>query len=182
MTKEIKIPYSKWKSILVIVGSLGFVVLGILTLLDENGFTSVMYRSETFNKTVAVLGILFFGTIALALPWKLRSNRFGFEINEHGIVDHSNLSSVGLVEWEDIKGIRTGSFKKTSWLLVDTYNPQKYLDKAESGFKKWQLNSNVKAYGTPVYITSTVLSVKFTELEKLVMDAFKEKKTHYNNA
>ncbi len=181
MTKETKIPYSKIKITLALVGSFCFVTLGILTLLDENGFSTLMFPSETLNKGVSVLGILFFGTIALALPYKLSSNKFGLEINERGIIDNSNLSSVGLVEWKDIKEIRVQSFNTTSWLLVYTYYPKKYIEKAQSRFKKWRLNSNVKSYGTPIYITSTVLNVNFTELEKLVMEAFENKKTHYNN-
>jgi hypothetical protein len=181
VTHEVKIPYSKLKIALVFFGSLGFVVLGIVILLDENGMSSGMFSSEILNKTFGVLSILFFGAIAGTVPWKLLSNNLGFEINEHGIIDHSNFSSIGLIEWEDIKEIRTQSFTKTSWLLIYTFKPQKYLDKAENGFKRWQLKSNIRTYKTPIYITSTILSVKFAVLEKLVMDAFEEKKTHHNS-
>lgn len=176
VTQGVKILYSKLKIALVFVGSLVFVALGVVTLLDENGITSVMFSSEILNKTFGVLSILFFGAIVVTVPWKLLSNNLGFEINEFGIIDHSNLSSIGLIEWEDIKEIRTQSFKKTSWLLIYTFKPQKYLDKAENGFKRWQLNLNMRTYKTPLYITSTILSVKFEVLEKLVMDAFEEKK------
>ncbi|MBD8488097.1 hypothetical protein IFO69_04995 [Echinicola sp. CAU 1574] len=176
MTQEVKIPYSKLKIVLVFVGSLCFVAIGVMTLLDEKGLTSLMFSSETMNKTIGVLSILFFGTIAVIVPWKLLSKNSGIEINEIGIIDHSNLSSIGLIEWEDIKEIQTHSFKKTSWLLIYTFQPQKYVNKAENGFKRWLLKSNLRTYKTPLSITSTILSVKFKELEKIVMDAFEEKK------
>jgi hypothetical protein len=176
MTKEIKIPYSNLKIGLVFTGALTFVVLSIMILMDKEGLTSIMFRSEMLNKVVAVIAILFFGTVCVTIPWKLFQNNMGLIINDKGIIDKSNLSSIGLIEWEDITGIRTEKVEKTRFFLIDTNKPKKYLDKANSKFKKQLLSGNNRMYKTPLSITLTILKVKFNDLEKLLIDAFEENK------
>lgn len=176
MIKEIRIPYSNLKIGLVFLGALTFVDLSVLILMDKEGLTSIMFRSELMNKIVAVIAILFFGTVCVTIPWKLFSNNIGLIINDKGIIDKSNLSSIGLIEWEDITGIRTEKVQKTRFFLIDTNKPKKYLDKANSKFKKRLLSGNNRMYKTPLSITLTILKVKFSELEKLLIDAYEENK------
>lgn len=176
MNKEIKIPYSKLKIGLVFLGALMFVVLSIMILLDKEGFTSIMFRSEIMNKVVAVIAILFFGTVCITIPWKLFRNNIGLIINDKGIIDKSNLSSIGLIEWEDITGIRTEKVQRTRFFVIDTNKPKKYIDKANSKFKQRLLIGNNRMYKTPLSITLTILNVRFSELEKLLIDSYKENK------
>ncbi len=176
MTKEIKIPYSNLKIGLVFIGALTFVVLSVMILMDKEGLTSIMFRSEILNKVVAVIAILFFGTVCVTIPWKLFQNNMGLIINDKGIVDKSNLSSIGLIEWEDITGIRTEQVQKTRFFLIDTNRPQKYIDKANSKFKKRLLSGNKRMYKTPLSITLTILKVKFKDLEKILFEAYDENK------
>ena len=159
---------------LVMIGCLFFIVGGIMTLLDENAMTSLMYRSELFNRIVAVSCILFFGAIFITIPLKFFKNKMGIVINEQGIIDNSNFSSIGLIEWKDVKAIRTVQFQRTKALLVDTNKPKKYIDKANSSFKKRMLNSNKRVYGTPLYITSLILDIGFSDLERIMKEAYNE--------
>lgn len=98
----------------------------------------------------------------------------GLIINDKGIIDKSNLSSIGLIEWEDITGIRTEKVQRTRFLLIDTNKPKKYIDKANSKFKKRLLIGNNRMYKTPLSITLTILNVRFSDLEKLLIDSYKE--------
>jgi hypothetical protein len=174
MIKEIRIPFSSLKIALVMLGSLAFVVLGAMILMDYQGLSSHMFQSVVFNKSIAVIAILFFGTVAVTIPSKLLTNSMGVVINEKGIIDYSNLSSIGLIEWIDIKGIRTEKVERTSFLLIDTNKPKKYIDKAKSRFKRSLLNGNKRMYGTPLSITSVVLEVPFAELERSILKAYDE--------
>lgn len=172
MTKEIQIPYGKLKFFLVMIGSLLLVLLGIMILIAEEAMTSIMYRNELFNRIIAVSCILFFGAISVTAPIIFFKKKMGIIINEQGITDYSTFSSIGLIEWKDIKGIRMVDFKKTKALLIDTNKPKKYLDMAKSGFKKRMLNSNNRIYGTPIYITATILDISVTDLESIMTEAF----------
>ncbi len=100
----------------------------------------------------------------------------GLIINEKGIVDKTNLSSIGLIEWEDITGIRTEQVQKTRFFLIDTNRSPKYIDKANSKFKKRLLSGNKRMYKTPLSITLTILKVKFKDLEKILFEAYEENK------
>ncbi len=146
--------------------------------MDKEGLTSIMFRSEILNKVVAVIAILFFGTVCVTIPWKLFQNNMGLIINDKGIIDKSNLSSIGLIEWENIIGIRTEKVQKTRFFLIDTNKPEKYIDKASSNFKKRLLNGNNRIYKTPLSITLIILGVKFKDLEKYIMEAYDEYKNN----
>ncbi|AHM59278.1 hypothetical protein D770_05055 [Flammeovirgaceae bacterium 311] len=176
MNNRILIPYSKVKIGLALLGCLAFIALSTCILLDDEGFTSIMFKSEVLNKVIAGIAILFFGAILVTIPIKLSSNSVGVIIDDNGITDNSNFSSIGLIEWKDIKGVRTRQVEKTKFLLVYTNSPKKYIDKAESGFKRRLLTANNKMNGTPLSITSTILSMKFSQLEKIVAEAYKKNK------
>ncbi len=176
MTKEIKIPYSYLKIGLVFFGALAFVFLSIMILMDKEGLTSIMFRSEILNKVVAAISISFFGTVCVTVPWKLFQNNIRLIISDKGIIDKSNLLSIGLIEWADITGIRTEKVQQTRFFLIDTNKPKKYIDKANSKFKKRLLTGNHRMYKTPLSITLTILKVKFSDLEKMLIDAYEENK------
>lgn len=172
MVEDIKIPISNLKIILVFIGALTFVLLGILILLDTEGLTSAMFRSEILNKSIAVIAIIFFGLIAFTVPRKLFGKKIGLILNEQGIIDYSNLSSIGLIEWKDIQEIRRERYKNSGFLLVYTDKPEKYISKARNKFKRALLKGNNKTYGTPLSITATILKIKLNELERIVNEAY----------
>jgi hypothetical protein len=181
VSKEIQIPYSNTKFCLVMAGCLSFVVLGIMILLDAQAMTSLRYGSEFLNRVIAICCMLFFGAIFITIPLIFFKNKMGLIIDEQGITDNSSFSSVGLIEWKDIKGIRTVKFQRTKALLIDTNKPKKYINKAESSFKKRLLNSNKRIYGTPLYITSLILNIGFNDLEKIMIEAFNERNTKHQH-
>jgi hypothetical protein len=181
-SKEIRIPYSIWKIVLALTGSLAFVFAGFWILFSDEGLSSSLFPIEVINRTIGIISIVFFGTVSVTIPWKLCKNKMGVIIDEHGITDRSNLSSIGLIEWDDITAIGTISDIKTSVLLIHTDKPEKYLDKAKNKFKRHLLSANHKKYKTPLSITSMILGVRFKELEKLVVDAFEKKKSEALNS
>ena len=110
MTKEIKIPYSNLKIGLVFIGALAFVVISVMILMDKEGLTSIMFRSEILNKVVAVIAILFFGTVCVTIPWKLFQNNMGLIINDKGIMVApdilANAGGVTVSYFEWVQGLQ----------------------------------------------------------------------------
>ena len=100
----------------------------------------------------------------------------GVIINSDGIVDYSTFASVGLIEWEDITKIQTTKIEKTSFLLIHTNHPQKYIDKTASKLKRRLLMINNRMYDTPLAISSVSLKINFSELERLVLEAYRQNK------
>jgi len=102
--------------------------------------------------------------------YKAFDQKPGLVINEKGITDNSNFTSVGLIEWSQIKGIRMAQVMSNRFVLIDVVNPEKYLQES-SKFKASLMKSNLKIYGTPITITSNSLRCNFNELEKLLQEA-----------
>jgi hypothetical protein len=168
---KIEIALSKTKLLLGIGGSILFVVLGlyfIMTLADQQ-----TRFNPTNVKGFGIASILFFGAAGIYRIKKMFDITIGLTIDENGIFDNTNASSVGLIKWTDITEIKTEQVASTKFLLIYTANPDFYLSKV-GGFKKRLMEGNNRMYGTPLSITSNTLKYDFNDLEKLIIERFAE--------
>ena len=168
---KVEIPLSKTKLFLGIAGSILFVIAGfILFLLNEKLHTGL---DPVFVKGVAIGCTLFFVATGIYGIKKMFDKTIGLIIDENGIYDNTNASSVGLIKWSDITSIKTEKISSTKFLMIYTKDPESYINRAK-GFKKKLMEGNNKLYGTPLSITSNTLKCKFSDLEKLINDRFNE--------
>jgi hypothetical protein len=166
---RIEIPLSKSKILLLLFGAFGFVVFGVLFIVNPDKYISPIMPSPDFIRIVGFASVLFFGAALFYGMKKMFDNTVGLVIDETGITDNSNASSTGLIKWVDITEIRTEQVASTKFLLIYTNNPEEYLDKAK-GFKRKLMQGNNKMYETPLSITSNSLKCDFNELENLLSD------------
>ncbi|MCL7755144.1 STM3941 family protein [Polaribacter sp. Z022] len=183
---EIKIPLSKTKIILLMIGALAFVVGGIFGIIDAERFASIRYpKNLVFYSGLA--SVLFFGLCFVFIAKKVFSRKSGLTINENGIIDHSNATSIGLIEWNDITGIETiqidvpvyGTFwntKSPKMLIIKTSSPEKYIKRSKNIISKKVMEANNRMYGTPLTIISNTLKIKFSELEEMITEQLKQRK------
>jgi hypothetical protein len=168
---KIEIPLSNTKLLFGIAGSILFVVLGFYL------FTTIAEQETKFNPMfVKVAGLacaLFFGAAGIYGIIKLFDKSVGLIIDEKGIIDNINSSSIGLIKWADIIEIRTKQVMSTKFLLIFTKDPKGILEKV-SGMKRKLMAGNMKMYGTPLSITSKTLKYNFGDLEKLLKDRLNE--------
>lgn len=172
---KIEIQLSKTKILLLLLGSIGLVVLGAFFILNPDRFVSSVMRSPEIIRIVGIAGVLFFGATSLYGAIKMFDNTIGLTIDENGIFDNTNASSVGLIKWRDIVEIKVEQVASTKFLLIYTTNPAFYLDKVK-GFKRKLMEGNNIMYGTPLSITSTALKYKFNDLEKLLTEMLDEQR------
>ena len=168
---KIEIPLSKTKLLLVTGASILFIVLGYFlfaTIADQQ-----TERSPTFVKGVGIAGILIFGVIGIYGVKKLFDKTIGLTIDENGIFDNTNALSVGLIRWTDIIRIEAAQVSSSKFLLIHVKNPEKYIENTK-GVKRILMGDNNRTHGTPLTITSNTLKCKFSDLEKLINDKFKE--------
>jgi len=166
---EIKIPLSKTKIILLLIGALAFVVAGAWGVLDAERFTSTLYsKNLVFYSGLA--GIIFFGICSVFIAKKVFSSKPGLTINDNGIIDNSNATSVGLIEWNDIIGIETNQVnvpvygtlsntKSPKMLIIKTSEPEKYIKRSKNIISKKAMEANNRMYGTPLTIISINLTI-----------------------
>lgn len=169
----VEIELSKKKTLLLIAGAIVFVVIGVLFVIKPEEFITSINRSRTLTTVLGALSVLFFGACGIYGATKLFDKRAGLIIDENGITDNSNATSVGLISWDDIVSIETQQFNKTRFLLIIVKNPEEYIERV-TGLKRQLLKSNMRYYGTPISITSTTLKYNFDDLEQLLRSNLKK--------
>ena len=168
MENRIEIQLSKTKLIWLFIGSMAFVLVGFFFLIEPNRFVSPIFTSDNVIFVTGMVGIAFFGLCAIYVFIKLFDKKAGLIIDEKGITDNTNGTSIGLIEWDDISGVDVVKIGSTKILLLQTSNPEKFIAKATNRFSKKTMQVNHKLYGTPISIISGSLEIKFNDMEKLV--------------
>jgi hypothetical protein len=174
MTETIEIPLSKNKLILGLIGSILFIVLGIWFASEPENFVKPFLRNPGTVRIVGIAAVFFFGLCFVFISKKLFDKKVGLRIDPDGITDNSNATSVGLIEWADVKAIGTAQVASTKFLIIMTDKPEKYIDRAKNFIAKQALKANQSMYGSPVAIVSTSLKIKFDDLEKLIEEEFRK--------
>ncbi len=180
MIHKVEIPSSKIKLILILIGTSVFIIGGYYLFQYPERFISYKFRNVEFIKTIGLLLLVFFSTVWVYIPIKLFDKKPGLILDEDGIYDNSSAVSVGLILWKDIESIRVEKINSTKMLIVNIYNPEKYIDRSNR-FKKVLLNLNTKLYGTPLTIGLAGLKYNRERLEKLIIlnyELYKEKPYH----
>ena len=77
-------------------------------------------------------------------------------ISESGIEDNTSLAPVRTIEWSDISSFSVLESGQKKSILVQVWEPQKFLEQV-SGSRKKRLLSIFKAHGTPVQINLTLM-------------------------
>ena len=174
MKDTIEIPLSKAKLLLNVGGSLMFVVLGIGLI------TTIAYEQTKlpplFVQIVGGASILFFGMTGYYGIKSLFKGDVGLVIDREGITDRTSATSVGFIEWRDVIGIRSEQVLSTKILLIDTSDPQKYLQRASNKALAKLMQGNMSMYGTPITIAANTIDYNFKDLEHLLVEHFENYK------
>jgi hypothetical protein len=180
---KIEIPLSNTKLLLGICGSILFIVLGIWIFTQANEFQSMPFRilrNPMVIKTIGIASILFFALTGVYGIKKMSDNKVGLTIDDNGIIDNTNATSIGLIKWSDITEIKTEQVMSTKFLLIYTSDPARILGKVK-GVKRKLMAGNMKMYGTPLSITSNTLKYNFNDLEKLLKNRLIEQREKMPN-
>ena len=176
MNDKIVIHLSKKKALIALVGSVLFVVGGYFMTVYPEKFVSPIMRSHEVIRITGISAICFFGLCLIFISRKLFDNEPGLIIDQNGIINNTNASSMGLIEWDDITGIEKKQVMSTKFLIVYTNNPEKYIQRAKNFISKQAMNMNYKTYGSPISITSNSLKINFDDLEKIITSEFEKRK------
>jgi hypothetical protein len=177
------ISISKGKLTSMLIGSLAFVAIGIAFMLNPEKFISIKARSEEYIFIVGLSSILFFGLCSIFLSFKFFDSKPGLVLKEDGFIDNSSGVAVGFVPWSDIKKISTIEVSKQKIILVHVKNPEEYINKQKSYFKRKMMRLSFRMYNTPISLASNGLKCRFDELlNKLKKGAEENKARKHNNA
>lgn len=175
-TEQIVIPLSKKKLILMLTGSIVFVILGLWFVLKPPTISNPIFGNHATIFIAGIASILFFGLCAVYLIIKLPDTKPGLIIDNIGLTDNSSGVSVGQILWSDIENIEVIEIHGQKLIMLQLINPQEYIDKQTSGFKRKMMQMNFNMYGTPLSISTNSLKIKSDELLKILSDKLNERK------
>ena len=168
-SESLEISTDKSKVISIILISIAFIVVGFWFVFS---FATMQNRfSPLLIQILGVASILFFGlTLFYTIP-KYFDKSPGLIFTNNGIIDNTNGTSVGLIEWNDIAEIKIIEIWKTKAVLLLTDKPEKYIERASSSQAKI-MRANLKLYGTPLCITPQTLKIDFEDLYDLILEEY----------
>lgn len=179
MTKEeqIEIPLSKKKLILMLIGSIAFIMIGLWFLIAPPTISNPFFGNPTLIFILGIVSIIFFGLTAVIIFRKFLDRNPGLIISNQGITDNSSGVSAGLIPWTDIQEIKISQVMNQKFLMFIVRNPQDYLDKVTNPLKRNAMKMNYKTYGSPICISSNTLKTNFDDLYKLLIEKMNEYKS-----
>jgi len=167
LPNEIIIEQSKSKTILIIVGSLIFVLcsLWILTISfeTENVFDKL---NNVFVKVIAFIGVVFFGFCGIYGVVMLFDSKPGLILNSFGITDNSSAIAVGQIPWYEIRGFSEFEMSGQKMLIVLVREPDKYINRGNFIRQKWN-KATFKMVGSPISISANTLKINYDKLIEL---------------
>lgn len=169
MNEPIEIPISKTKLAILVVGALAFIIAGLFVALEPSDFVSRIFSNEKLIRIAGIASVGFFGICFFWILRKFFDDKIGLRIDETGIIDNSSGVSIGLIEWDDIIGVGTYQVSSTKFVVLNTDQPKKYIEKASNKLMKKAMQANNKMCGSPLTINSNALKISRQELEQLIL-------------
>ena|ERR1700733_8553558 len=177
---QIEIQMSKFKLILMVIGSLIFVLSGIAFFMNPSKFVSPICRSPAVIFSAGLAGILFFGFVGFSIFKRIFDNKPGLLISDDGIVDNSSGLSAGYIPWSDIAAIKEKKILNQNLISIVVNNPWDYIKKQPNAVRRKTMQKNYELFGTVISISTNGLKYDYTDLIELLKNKFQEYKTKTN--
>ena len=173
---HIEIALSKNKLFLMFLGCIAFVAIGIWFVIKQPVSDLPLLSNPTVVVIVGLASIGLFGLIGVLLVKKLGDNTPGLIISNKGITDNSSAMSNGFIPWDDIIEMKEIQIVNQRFINVVVKNPQDYIDRQKSAFKRKSLQLNFNQYGCVIGITPNGLKCNYKELKELLDNKLAEYK------
>ncbi len=161
---RLEIYSSKKKSFLLLIGSLLFVALGIWLLLEADNLTGWRANYPIFTRGIGLVSILFFGLGVCISSKRLFKSELALIISSEGINVTPKKSLSDFIKWEDIEKFEEIKIQSTRIVIIVVKNPQYWLDKETSAFRRKLMQFNLNNYNSPFNISATGLDISLDKL------------------
>lgn len=158
--ERIAIPFGRLKCLAVLAVAAVFVVACVFFATHSEG--QARY-SPTFVRIVCGVGVPFFAAVAIMSVVRLFDSRPGLIVDRQGIDDRTNFSSIGRVDWADVRGLRTTTARWNNGLVVELHEPARFA-------RRGNIVQRLLRAGavSPVVLGSNALDVPFDAMVQIV--------------
>jgi len=172
--KPIKIGVDYFKMAYLLLVAVGFIAIGVFFF---NSWIPTDSTFDIFFQFVGAISMLFFGLVLVSMVKRMITGRLGLTINDEGIIDYTNGTSVGLIKWEDIKKIDSFSYVGQSFIRVFVKNPEAYANKSGNIFERFFRRQNERFFKSGIQISANTLAIPHSDLFYLIKEEFKKRES-----
>ena len=145
---------SRWRYLVLLCVSLGFVAGGVFILLQDQG------------AWVGWGSVVFFGACSVVFVWQLVDSRPRLIINDDGILDRT--LGVGSIPWSEIQGAFIRSIDGNDFICLEVRDPERYRLRL-SPVRRAMASANRALGFTDLSVNLSGLRVNTQELFELIM-------------
>jgi hypothetical protein len=162
--ERIEIYTSKKKSLLLLIVSIVFVFLGFWLVFEANNLTGWRARNPILTRGIGIASILFFGFGIFVGIKRLIKSEIALIIDNKGINVNPKKSLNEYINWNDINGFEEIKIQSTRIIIIGVKNPDYWLDKETSRFRRKLMQFNINNYNSPFNITASGLDISSDRL------------------
>ena len=162
--ESIELYSSKKKSLLLLLGSITFVALGIWLLLEADNLTVWKARNPILTRGIGIASILFFGLGIFIGIKRLIKSEIALIIDSKGLNVNPKKSLTEFIKWSDINGFEEIKIQSTRIVIIGVKNPEYWLDKETSVFRRKLMQFNISNYNSPFNIAASGLDISSDQL------------------
>lgn len=155
---------SKKKSLLLLLGSITFVALGIWLLLEADNLTVWKARNPILTRGIGIASILFFGLGIFIGIKRVIKSEIALIIDSKGLNVNPKKSLTEFIKWSDINGFEEIKIQSTRIVIIGVKNPEYWLDKETSVFRRKLMQFNIRNYNSPFNIAASGLDISSDQL------------------
>lgn len=160
---SIIIPTNKKVIIVVLLGSILFVVIGILMF---NAEPSRKYPSAYLH-TWGSIGIAFFGLVIIYCLVKLFDNKPGLIIDKNGIRNNTSIVSNHTITWNELSAVGLTKIGKEKILFLYFKDDNSFIRKFNF-FERFLMKLNVSMHQSPIGISTRSLKYDIEKLHRQI--------------
>jgi hypothetical protein len=171
--EEIRVPLSKIKMLLIMIGAIIFVGIQIVFWFIPTDYNVIFVP---LGRTTSFIGIPFFALCSFYATKKLFDKTPGLLINNDGVTDNSSAISAGFIGWANILGFKIVSLGGDRRSIAILVNNSDEIIGMQKGLKQKAMTFNLRKYRTPVLIPDVTLKCDLDELNQKLNTALEQKK------
>ncbi len=161
---RIEIYTSKKKSALILIGSIIFVVLGVVMILSAESFTGWRDGNPLVTRGIGIASVLFFGFGVFIGIKRLIKSEIALIIDPNGLNVNPKKSLTEFIKWKDILGFKEIKIQSQRILIIGVENPEHWIEKETSTIRKKLMRYNLNNYDSPFNIAAAGLDISYDDL------------------
>jgi hypothetical protein len=166
--QHIIIPNNKNSILLMLLGSILFVIIGVVMINSE----PTRKYSLVNIKTWGIIGVVFFSLGGLYFIKKLFDNKPGIILDKNGIWNNSSIISNHMIKWDELSRVSLKNIDKEKIIFLYFKDNKSFIKKFNL-IEQFILKINLSLYNTPIGISARSLKYDIEKLNKEIKQRIK---------